>query len=203
MQALRSSLIQKHCSTGAVAFFVEAQNDALTSHVLASFGAWRSALKALRSAIENVFGCLYFKDHPIELKQWEAGSYRLGFSATHKYFLDHPHLATVPASLTGLGDIKAEYATLSKAVHGSAKNFRMTNDAASLLLWSTDVAKLSSWDTRHRKVIEALCLLTVSLFADRLQGAGNAQVRAMLGHAISTGRRKQLKETLHIHVDAP
>lgn len=203
LQALRTSLIAPLYGADVSAFFVEAQNDALTSHVFASFGAWRSSLKALRSCIEDTFGALYFKDHPVELKLWEQGDFRLGFTSTHKYFADHPDLKACKDGVSGLDVIKEEYATLSKAVHGSAKGFRMTENAAGLLLWNTQNAKLGAWDTRHRKVIESLCLLVVSLHSQRLQGAAHAGLRAVLGYAIGPNRRTQLRDQLHVHVDAP
>jgi hypothetical protein len=203
LQALRTSIIAPLYGADVGAFFVEAQNDALTSHVFASFGAWRSSLNALRSCIEDAFGALYFKDHPVELRLWNKGKFRLGFSSAYKYFSDHPNLDGLQDGLTGLEAIKDEYATLSKAVHGSAKNFRMTDDAAGLLLWSTQAAKLGAWETRHRKVLEATCLLVVSLHAEKLQGVAHANLRAVLGHAIGANRRTQLRETLHIHIEAP
>lgn len=203
IQAIRVFLIGPLCPAGSASFFTEAQNDALTSHVLASCGAWRPSLKVLRSFIEDLFGCLYFADHPVELRLWESGEFRLGFTATHNYFIKHPNLEKISSDLSGLEVLKAEYATLSKAVHGSAKNFRMTDDSAALLLWSADAAKLGAWDTRHRKVIEAGCLLIVSLFADQLKGAAHAPLRAILGHAICSQKRLQLKDALHIHIDEP
>ena len=203
LQALRTSLIVPLYGASVADFFVEAQNDALTSHVFASFGAWRSSLKSLRSCIEDTFGALYFKDHPIELRLWEQGDMRLGFTATHKYFVEHPDLKLCKDGVSGLDTIKEEYATLSKAVHGSAKGFRMTENAAGLLLWNTQQAKLGAWETRHKKVLEALCLLVVCLHAPKLQGAAHASLRSVLGFAIGPNRRTQLRDQLHIHVDAP
>ena len=74
LQAWRTFL-ELRISADSLAFFLEAQNDALTSHVFASLGSWRSALKALRSCIENVAFCLYYKDHPVEFRLW-TGSIR-------------------------------------------------------------------------------------------------------------------------------
>lgn len=203
LQALRTTVIEPHCSSEVSAFFVEAQNDALTSHVLASFGAWRSALKALRSCIEDVFGALYFKDHPVELDLWSRGKFRLGFSSSVKYFENHPALCDLKSDLAGLALLQDEYATLSKAVHGSAKSFRMTDDVSGILLWNSEGAKLGAWSTRHKKVIEGLCLLTSCMFAERLAGTANPQTRAVLAFAIGSSRRAQLKSQLHIHIDAP
>src|SRR5437870_9984913 len=54
LQAWRSELLETAISSGSLSFFLEAQNDALTSHALAGCGSWRSSLQALRSCIENV-----------------------------------------------------------------------------------------------------------------------------------------------------
>ncbi len=202
LQALRTSLIQPIFTPEVAAFFVEAQNDALTSHVLASFGAWRPALNTLRSCIEDVFGTFYFKDHPVELQLWSKGKFRLGFSSTLKYFQEHPALTSVGAWLDGLEILKEEYATLSKAVHGSAKSFRMTEDIAGILLWNDEIAKLGAWDTRHKRVLEGVSLLTICMFADHLKGAAHPQLRSILSFVLGNNRRAQLKTELHVHIDA-
>src|SRR5262249_46734910 len=77
LNAWRTELLEKTISPESLAFFLESQNDALTSHVFSRFGSWRSALKSLRSCIENVLFCLFYKDHPIELQLWHKGRHRL------------------------------------------------------------------------------------------------------------------------------
>ena len=200
LQALKSAVIEPHYAVDAAGFFAEAQNDALTSHVLASFGAWRPALQALRSCIENALSALYYNDHPIELRLWSSLSFRVGFSDLHSYFCKHPDVSDAGLELSGLDTLKAEYGTLSKAVHASAPSFRMTDPAAKLLLWSDDPARVNMWSTRERKVIEGVCLLTTVLNQARLAGAAQPNVRAALGFAISAARIVQLKR-LHIHVE--
>src|SRR5580700_8104765 len=69
LQAWRAH-VETRISEGSLAFFLEAQNDALTSHVFGRLGSWRSALKALRGCIDNVLFCVYYKDHPVELELW-------------------------------------------------------------------------------------------------------------------------------------
>src|SRR5258708_4715768 len=85
LNAWRNELLASAISPDSVSFFLEAQNDGLVSHVLARMGAWRSALKSLRSCLENVAFCLYFKDHAVELVQWKSGKYRPGFAPTIEY----------------------------------------------------------------------------------------------------------------------
>src|SRR5437867_1900885 len=102
LNAWREALLSGLISSGSLAFFLEAQNDAVISHVLASLGSWRSALKSLRSCIENVCSCLYYKDHPVELELWTAGNHRMDFINLIKYLWRHPELQGVRKSITGL-----------------------------------------------------------------------------------------------------
>src|SRR5215213_4616852 len=76
MNAWRSNILEDRISTGSLEFFAEALNDALVSHVFARIGSWRSALISLRSCIENTCYCLFYKDHPVELRLWEGGTHR-------------------------------------------------------------------------------------------------------------------------------
>src|SRR5688572_12583558 len=85
-QALKIDIVLPQFSADSAAFFQEAHNDALVSHVSASYGAWRSALKSLRSLIENALASLYYADHPVELANWVRGRGRIGFSELLKYF---------------------------------------------------------------------------------------------------------------------
>ena len=177
LQALKVGIIQENYSKSAIDFFAEAQNDALTSHVLASFGAWRPALQSLRSCIENVLNAHYYNDHPIELRMWSNYEFRMGFSSLHTYFCKHPDVSPVGTDISGLNLLKEEYGTLSKAVHASAPIFRMTDPAAKLLLWNNDASKLGMWATRERKVIEGVCLLTTILNQPQLSGTAQTNVR--------------------------
>jgi hypothetical protein len=125
-RALRVHVVETTLSDRAAAFFLEANNDLVTSHVCAHMCAWRAALKFLRSAVENTLSAFYFDVHPIELRLWEAGSFKLGFTTAMKFFGSHPDLAPLPDAVPGLAQIEKEYATLSKAVHASSRTFRMT-----------------------------------------------------------------------------
>jgi hypothetical protein len=113
LQAIKTDLVAPSFSPESAAFFFEAHNDALVSHVSGSLGAWRSALQALRSCLENTLAAIYYKDHPIELKLWAAGQFRLSFAALHNYALKHPAFIGINPTLTGLDVIQEEYATLS------------------------------------------------------------------------------------------
>lgn len=199
VQAIRTSLIEKKFDKDAAIFFSEAQNDLLTSHVMASFGAWRPALQSLRSGIENTLNTLYYNDHIIELQLWSKGNFRLGFSELISYFGRHPINDSVDHETMGLDTLKDEYATLSKAVHASSQNFRMTDSVDKILLWSDDKSKLGMWNSRSKKVIEACCLLTICLNKDSISGTSLPHVRSNLNFAISKAKRKKLK-SIHVHI---
>jgi hypothetical protein len=199
-QALKAHIVTSHYSKGSAAFFFEAHNDSLVSHVSASIGSWRTALQALRSCEENVLSAIYYNDHPIELELWQTGKFQISFYDLLKYAEKHPRLASFNLQLTGLPSLQNEYTTLSKAVHASAANFRMTDSASNVLLWSDDTVKLSMWATRERKVIEDICLLMTCLHASLLQGTALTPLRNMLHFSITLANRKRLKQSANVTV---
>lgn len=203
INGLKTSLILPSYSSGSAAFFLEAHNDALISHVNASFGSWRSALQSLRSVIENTLCCVYYKDHPIELSLWEKGEFRIGFTELFKYLCKHPLISDIGESASGLELIKTEYATLSKAVHASATDFRMTKKSSSILLWNTEKSHAGMWGTRERKVLEGISLLLCCIHRDALSGTKNPGLRASLHYTISKGKRAELKARFSITVTEP
>ena len=200
LQALKAELVVPAVSPGSAAFFLEAHNDALSSHVNASMGAWRSALQNLRSTLENSLAAFYFMDHPVELKLWERGKYRPAFSELYNYAKDHPILEEVSPQISGLDLFKSEYGTLSKAVHGSATNFRMTDDASEILLWNVEPARVGAWADREKHVVLAVCLLTVSLFRSELTGTKKPGLRSVLSLAIPNSKRQAIKEALKVTI---
>jgi hypothetical protein len=202
VQAWRSAVILGNVSEGAEAFFFEAQNDLLISHCLSRCGSFRQALKALRGAIENIYFSLYYKDHSVELKKWEAGRYRVSFSELTSYFESHPALCEHELALQGVASLKEEYATLSKAVHGSAVAFRMTQNLHEIRLWGGDQGSVGKWATRERHVVTSVNLIMAHLFADKLQGASNRNLRQMVGLVTSKAHQKVLKEKLKITIPA-
>lgn len=203
LNALQQAVVLPKFSSGSAAFFLEAQNDALVSHVNANAGSWRTALQALRSCLENVLCSIYYSQHPVELDLWARGKFRISYSELHKYMAQHPSLSSLSTSLSGLDSLKSEYEVLSKAVHASAASFRMTDGASKVLLWSTVDARLGAWSTREKHVVEAICSLLVCLFPEGLQGAKNPQLRTILSFAIGASRRKLLKSGLGITISPP
>lgn len=197
-QAWRSTLLETALEAGSLAFFLEAQNDALVSHTHAQVGCWRSALQALRSCIENIVVCLYYKDHPVELRLWHVGRHRIGFASGIEYLRNHPDLGGVPKSLTGLDVLAREYAVLSQAVHASASGFRMTGDAATTVLWSSSQVSLGKWKTRESACMSAVNLLLVSFFHLEVQGARLPGLRQAISLAVAPRHYPALKASLKV-----
>ena len=194
IQAVRSNLLRTIYSEEALAFLSEAQNDLLTSHVFAAMGAWRSALQALRSSIENTLCCHYYQDHPIEYALWNSGKFKIGFSSLKTYFTSHPAIEVSAVGKFALNQIVGEYGTLSKAVHASAPQFRMTDSASKILLWGSEIPKLKQWASRERKVVEAEVLIAFTLNHDRLTGTKLQNVRNVASYALSDKVREDLKK---------
>jgi len=201
LQAWRTFL-EPRVSSPSLAFFLEAQNDALVSHVFASLGSWRSALKSLRSCIENVAFSLYYKDHPIEFELWEAGKHKPPISDYLTYLEHHPRRVTA-ARVDPMPHIQAEYSTLSKAVHASAKSFRMTNDVKTTLLWSEAKASIGQWQTREAAVLTNLNLLLLAHFRDQLCGAAEPGLREAIGLAIAPAIFPDIKTNLKVVLRKP
>jgi hypothetical protein len=200
LQAWRANIIATTLSEGSFAFFAEAQNDALISHVQASLGSWRVALKSLRSCIENMLMCLYYKDHSVELRRWEKGEFRLGVAAAISYFESHPTLKGVPCGLTGLEMLGKEYSDLSLAVHGSSKSFRMTDEGKAVALWKMDEKFLSIWSSHEKKTISAINLLLLAMFHEQLEGAKASALREALAFAISSKKDAEIKSILKVSI---
>jgi hypothetical protein len=201
LQAWRSFL-EGRVSDASLSFFLEAQNDALTSHVFADLGSWRSALKALRSCIENVMFSLYYKDHPIEFTLWEAGHHKPPISDFVSYLERHPQRIKEP-DVDPIPHIQAEYATLSKAVHASAKNFRMTKDIKTTLLWSSALPSFGQWQDREAAVLLNLNLLLLVHFRTALSGAAGTALREAVSLAIAPNKYPSVKTHLGIVLRQP
>jgi len=198
LQAWRSELFCNIFSSDTEEFFQEAHNDALMSHSLARQGAWRVALMSLRSLIENTVFGLYYCEHPVELQQWLFGEHRLGFSETTAYLLRHPKIKDLDGSITGIETLKKEYATLSKAVHGSAKAFRMSRDGTVTGLNLNSPADLGAWCTREQSTIAAINLLLVCFFSDHVSGAALPNLRKSVSLAIPLKKHASLKSALKV-----
>jgi len=202
LNAWRNELLATAISSDSASFFLEAQNDGLVSHVFARIGAWRSALKSLRSCLEDIAFCLYFKDHPVELALWKVGKYKPGFGSTVEYLERHPALDAIEQNVSGLDVFQREYGTLSKAVHGSAA-FQMTAETGSTSLWTNNLKSLRKWRTRERLVIQAVNLLLITFFREHLQGAQHPQLRQAISFAISPAKFPDVKSILGVVLTPP
>lgn len=200
MQAWRVAVVSQLFSDDSDAFFFEAQNDLLTSHCLARCGSFRQSLKALRSAIENIYFSLYYNDHPIEMKKWELGRHKLAFTELHQYFEGHPSVAGHSLALTALEQLKSEYSTLSKAVHGSAKAFRMTKNLTDIRLWGHDFPSVAKWATREKAVVVNLNIILLHLFRDQLTGTSNRNLRETIGLVVPKKQHALVKSTLGVTI---
>lgn len=199
--ALRENVLREGSNGGALDFFLEAQNDGLTSIILAELGVWRASLQALRSLVENTLNGLYFLDHPVELIRWTNGSFKTSFSELQKYFSSHPTLEGVPSNLNGMNQLGSEYATLSKAVHGSARTMRMSADGA-VNLSSSELARLGSWNTRFTKTARACLILIIALRNSKLTGAQNLGTRATLALCLTGAQKAGIKTSLKVSLIA-
>jgi len=194
LQAWRTVLLEPVTTPESLEFFLEAQNDALVSHTLAQLGSWRTALMSLRSCIENVVFFLYYKDHPVELELWQRGRHRLPFSSGITYLKGHPAVEGVPKGLAGLELIEKEYSTLSRAVHASAKSFRMTTATSTPTLWSFTPQSISGWSTRERSVIQGLNYILLCLFREALCGTRLPNLRKSISLVVPRAKHVAIRQ---------
>ncbi|HEW9976968.1 TPA: hypothetical protein VGT13_003970 [Shewanella algae] len=199
-QAWMSEVLEKIACDESLSFFKEAQNDALMSHALARQGAWRVALMSLRSCIENTVFGLYYLQHPVELELWVEGKHKLGFTETINYLLKHPKIVSTDASINGVELLKAEYSTLSKAVHGSSKLFRMTKTGKIEGLNIVSPVDFGGWKKREFAVLNSLNLVLLSFFREELVGAANVNLRKAISIAINPSKFDLIKEKYKVNL---
>ncbi len=201
LEAWRAYVLEPEIDRSSLEFFIEAQNDALLSHMFARIGSWRAGLKCLRSVFENLMFCLFYKDHPVEYQLWEKGKSQLPISAYIKYFERHPSNDNVPVKVTGISMLIKEYSTLSKSVHGSSKSFRMTLEPYSFpSLMVPDTIKLNQWLTRERKAIQIVNQLLMIIFSENLQGAKLRDLRKAISFTIPNSLNDDIMTHLGIRL---
>lgn len=197
-QAWNSGLLSGLATEKSVDFFREAQNDALTSHALARQGAWRVALMSLRSCIENTLFGLYYVDHPVELKLWEIGKHRLGFTEVVSYLSKHPQFIGFSEQFTGIEMLKSEYSTLSQAVHGSSKLFRVTKEGEIKGLNIVSPSDFGGWQSREKMTVISLNMILLTFFRESLSGASNINLRRAISLAIPEKKFDEIKNKYKI-----
>lgn len=203
VNALKMDLVDTHFSKDAAHFFFEAHNDALLSHVNASFGSWRPALQALRSYMENTMAAIFYKDHPIELEKWKVGDFTISPRDLREYISEHPRLKKVSSAIGLRSMLDKEYATLSKAVHGSSSLFRMTSNDGKTNIAAPNAADLGKWSTREQSTMNLCTVMLVCILSDHLDGAKLSSLRDILGIALSANSRAALKTHLNINIPSP
>ena len=197
LQAWRDRFFERCHPEAISSIFLEAQNDALLSVVLAHMSMWRPALQSLRSCLENVLSTCFYVDHPIELALWENGEHRMPFSGLADYFSRHPHTSTQQGLPSVLSHIRSEYSTLSKAVHASTRSFHMTRDGAIRITYSNNI-DYNKWSKRHSSTLLWLNFLLLDLNSTILVGTQNSDLRKSISLAIPAPYHSAIAEHLDI-----
>ncbi|WP_390915195.1 hypothetical protein [Pseudosulfitobacter sp. SM2401] len=202
LNGIKLDLIKDKWSEPAAHFFDEAHNDALLSHFNASFGSWRPALQSLRSFFENTMAAIYYAEHPVELKKWEKGTFRMEPRELREYVVGHPLIE--PIAKEKQVDLKTrldgEYRELSSAVHGSKSIFRMTGTDGKPNLADVDLAKLGKWSARERSTVDLCVLMLVAVFNQDLDGTKRQPLRGGLAIALTPSSKKALKSHYNIRI---
>lgn len=203
LNAMKVELVDAHFSPSAAQFFFEAHNDTLLSHINASFGSWRPALQSLRSFMENTLAAVYYTDHPVELEKWQQGRFRISPRDLREYVAEHPKVADLAADLKLKSLLDDEYATLSKAVHGSNSLFRMTTSDGKTNIASASKPELGKWSARERATVDLCATVLVSVLSVHLEGAKLPGLRKSMGIALMEKSRKALKKHLKVNIPKP
>jgi hypothetical protein len=203
LQAWRCELLEGKITQGAKEFYIEAQNDAILSHILARIGCWRSALQSLRSTIENVYQTIYYKDHPIELMLWENDGHRLSRMELQKYIETHPSTRNLNPNSTGIAILDKQYKTLNNAVHASAKSFRMTQNVDELKICDPDKSKLGKWMKNENDVVQGINILLLAVFSEEMQGMSYMNLKKTISLALTPKQRKMIKRDMKIVLPEP
>lgn len=200
LQALRASILESQISEGALGFFNEAQGDGLTSQVLVSVGATRSALKSLRSLIENVVRSIYYADHAIEYELWEAEKHRPTFKSLFDYLEAHPALSKLDFVSEATCKIHSNWKKLSQAVHASAKAERMATDASKISLWRTTQEAVAQWANFQMNVLKDVIIIYTALYSRNMQGAALQSVRSALSLSVPTNLDSRFLQDLGVRI---
>lgn len=200
LQAVKVYLLDGHSTDGALGFFTEAQGDGLTSQVLILSGSSRSALKSLRSLIENAIRAVYYADHPIEYRLWEEGRHRPTFRSLFEYLNDHPDLKQFSSSMQPSTSLYSNWKKLSQSVHASAKDDRMSSSTDKIEIWKTNQKSVGQWAKFQNNVIKDICLLYLALHHKKLQGATLKPLRGSFAIAFPTSFDTIIAKTFGITI---
>lgn len=199
LQAIRMHLLHD-ANEAAIGFYNEAQSDGLTSQALILTGMGRSALKSLRSLIENCVRSVYYSDHPIEYRLWETENHRPTFSSFFEYLQLHPDLKDTDLGKECVKNLKSSWKSLSNAVHASVKSIRTTETSQDILLWKTDAVSVGRWVKCQNSVISDICIMYICLYRGRLEGAKAIPLRKAFGEALKASLDTKIKAQLGVKV---
>ncbi len=202
LNAIKLDLMVDSWPAPAARFFDEAHNDALLSHVNASFGSWRPALQSLRSFLEHVMGAIYYAEHPVELQKWEAGNFKIEPRDLRQYIVEHPLICPLATEVDLKNRLNKEYRELSAAVHGSKSIFRMTGSDGKPNLADTDLGKLGKWSTREKATVDLCVLMLAAYFNSSLDGAKRQPLRDSMSVALNADSKAALKKHYNIRVSS-
>lgn len=201
LESWRAYMFEITIHGSSLDFFLEAQNDALLSHTFARIGSWRAALQSLRSMIENLLFCLYYKDHPVEFQLWVTGKHQLPISDHIAYLLKHPRFFAVDENISGIALLKKEYPILSKAVHASSKSFRMTKTSETFpVLMYPEASELNKWVSRERSAIQIVNQILLTFFREELMGAKQRNLRKSISLSIPKALVPEIREKLGVRL---
>lgn len=178
-------------------FFDEALNDLLSSHVMMMLGNSRVALTAMRAIIENFLYYFYYIDHPVEFIKWKLGKYRVKFSDLFEYLKGHPCIEKMQTS-ESVTSLESEYATLSKAVHGSSEKFMMTAQANFPHLFQDSEPVMSQWNSRGKNVFISIMTLIFSFYRDNFVTASHKHERQIISIALGATASRKLSQKLKL-----
>lgn len=179
-------------------FFIEAHNDILTSHVLATTGMWRSSLISLRAFMESYLAFIYFRDHPVELRQWSSGALKLEPKNLRQYCLKHPDICAYPIALASAKKLDTEYSKLSGSVHGARTDFRMTGPSSYPAISTPDLVRLRKWIKLKRDVVRTALVLMLTLNASALRGSSHPVFRKVLGSCLLPSSKLSIKQQIGV-----
>ena len=200
LNAIKLDLIEGDWSEPAKRFFEEAHNDAMLSHLNASFGSWRPALQSMRSFLENTMMAIYYSEHPVELLKWERGDHRIEPRDLREYVASHPVIALVASDTDLKKELDSEYRDLSAAVHGSKSIFRMTNSDGKPNLAETKPERLGKWAARERATVNLCVLMLASFFNQGLDGAKRQPMRDSMRISLSKKSKAALKKHFNVRI---
>lgn len=193
-------IVLQDVSEQVVGFFIEAHNDLLTSHVLAMSGMWRSSLISLRAFMESYLAFVFFRDHPIELRQWSEGDFRLEPKNLRQYCVKHPDVGAYPIALSTAMKLDGEYSKLSGSVHGTRTDFRMTAASSYPAISTADVMRLKKWIKLERNVVRTSLVLLLALNSKSLKGAAHPVFRRVIGACLSSAVKSSIRQQMSITV---